>query len=97
MLINTKYLKKLTFLRYAAFATLKKYKICFPQNFNKNELKSILAKFHDLIINLRYTVSQEYLPHTGRMEKKKDETIRLAAKSCKPLTDSFGWKNLNRK
>ena len=37
------------------------------------------------------------MPNTERIKKKKDGTIRLAAKGCKSLTDLFGWKNLNRK
>ena len=81
MPINTKYLKKYTFLRYNSFAKLNLYKIFFAviyrllrfgekkecrrqrfsismdalfKIFSKNELKNVLTKFHDFIINLNY-------------------------------------------
>ena len=58
------------------------------KNFNKNELKNILTKFHDFIINLKYlalnnltikiTISHEYLIQNV-LKSKVDEKIKLAA------------------
>lgn len=74
--------------------------------FNKNELKNILTKFHEFIVNLKnlalsnltisITISQEHLIQNV-LKRKKDETIKLAAKGCKSQTNLFGWKNLKRK
>ena len=40
---------------------------------------------------------QSKIPRKERIEKRENETIRLAAKGCKSLTDLFRWKNLNVK
>ena len=56
-------------------------------------LKVNKLKAYSFIKNYKYSK----IPRKERIEKRENETIRLAAKGCKSLTDLFRWKNLNVK